>query len=576
MDRTERLLERGYFPSQLPPCFKTKDLAAIHGALYASWLTLQQAPKKGAKIPKAPDSKGERFSVARAGYQRRLTSIPNPVAQTYLATHVVANWPQLLGHYRQSKLSASRPRFLRNGERGANIPSMQLLYERKVLRAAGYRFMLKTDISRFFPTIYTHSVPWALHGKAAAKRNRAPTAKYYGNLLDLSLRQCQDGQTMGLPIGPDTSHVIAEAIATSVDLELRRRLRGYPAGFRYVDDFFLFFSTMEEAEAGLAALTRALQEFELHINVEKTITCSVLEISDDYWPHQLRSFTIGKDGRKQLTDIHHFFELAKDLARKNTDENVMAYALKRASAVIIRKDNWPVFEAHLCHVVLAYPNTLQNFARILSTYADVGYRIDKERLERLVNSILEEHAPLEHHSEVAWCLWICKKLVLTLSAANVDRVSDMHSSICALILLDLDASGRLPKPPRMTYWKSVETTASLHDDLWLLSYEAGVRRWGGFSDVHVVADPHFNLLAILGVRFYDENGELTPIFQAKPRALQQTGLGLVSDLFDLADVDEYVTYMDGYGGYEGGIFFDDDDEDDEPHEENHDEDEPYF
>lgn len=576
MDRTERLLERGYFPSQLPPCFKTKDLAAIHSAIYASWLALQPAPKKGAKIPKAPDSKGERFSVARAGYQRRLTSIPNPVAQTYLATHLVANWPHLVRHYRQSKLSASRPRFLRNGERGANIPSMQLLYERKVLRAAGYRFMLKTDISRFFPTIYTHSVPWALHGKAAAKRNRTPTAKYYGNLLDLSLRQCQDGQTMGLPIGPDTSHVIAEAIATSVDLELRRRLKGFPAGFRYVDDYFLFFSTMEEAEAGLAALTRALQEFELHINVEKTGTCSVLEITDDYWPHQLRSFTISKDGRKQLTDIHHFFELAKDLARKNTDENVMAYALKRASAVVIRKDNWPVFEAHLCHVVLAYPNTLQNFARILSTYWDVGYRINKDRLERLVNAIVQAHAPLEHHSEVAWCLWICKKLELTLSAANVELVSDMHSSICALILLDLDASGRLPRPPKMTYWKSVETTGSLYDDLWLLSYEAGVRGWGGLKDAHVLADPHFSLLAISGVRFYDESKELTPIFQAKPKALQQTGLGVLSDLFDLDDVDEYVTYMAGYGGYEGDIFLDEDDEDDEGREEDHDEDEPYF
>ena len=251
MDRISRLLERGYFPSQLPPCFTTKDLANIHSALYPNWLALQTPPKTGGVVPKAPDSKSESFSVARAGYQRRLTSIPNPVAQTFLATHVATYWGQLVRHYRQSKLSVSRPRFLKNGDRGASIPSMQSLYERKVLTAAGYRYMLKTDVSRFFPTIYTHSVPWASNNlkNRASKRNRKPTPKYFGNLLDLSLRQCQDGQTIGLPIGPDTSHIIAEAIATSVDLELKKRLKGFPPGFRYVDDYFLFFSTIDDAEA---------------------------------------------------------------------------------------------------------------------------------------------------------------------------------------------------------------------------------------------------------------------------------------------------------------------------------------
>ena len=73
--------------------------------------------------------------------------------------------------------------------------------------------MLTTDLSRFFPTIYTHSVPWAFHSKSVAKKNKNPTLKYFGNLLDLALRQAQDGQTIGIPIGPDTSHMIAEAIA---------------------------------------------------------------------------------------------------------------------------------------------------------------------------------------------------------------------------------------------------------------------------------------------------------------------------------------------------------------------------
>lgn len=560
MDRVERLLGHGYFPSQLPPSFTTHDLAAHHAALYAEWLALQPDPGKGTKVPKAPSSKAELFSVARVGHQRRVTSLPNPVAQTYLATHVVRYWGQFLKHYRQSRLSVSRPRFLKAGSRAANIPSMQLLYDRKVLQSAGFRYMLRTDVSRFFPTIYTHSVPWAFHTKAVAKKKQAVTAKYFGNLLDLSLRQGQEGQTIGLPIGPDTSHIIAEAIATSVDLELKKRLKTLPAGFRYVDDYYMFFATANEAEAALAALIRSLKDFELQINFEKTKTCSVLEITDDFWTHQLRSFQIATTGRRQVSDINHFFELAKDLARRNSDESVMTYALKRASSVLVRKENWDSFEAHVCHVAMGYPNTLQTVARILSTYAHVGYSLRRARLSRLVNAVVQDHAPLGHHSEVAWCLWMCKDIDLKLTEANVDLVAEMHSSVCALLLLDLADVGKLPKQPKTSYWKQqAESTEALRGDLWLLSYEAGLRGWASFTDVHIQADAHFARLRHRKVHFYDDAATLLPVFHVKADALQKHNLIEVADLFDLEDADDLIEYEEGDGGYEGVVLPDDDD-----------------
>jgi hypothetical protein len=563
MDRTKRLLSHGYFPSQLPPCFKTRDLADNYLSLYNDWLLLQAQQKNGANAPKAPSSKAELFSVARAGHQRRVTSMPNPIAQTYISKHVAEHWGDLLKHYRQSRLSASRPRFLKAGSRAANIPSMQLLYERKILEAAGYRYMLKTDISRFFPTIYTHSVPWALHGKAVSKRNRKFTPKFFGNLLDLSLRQGQDEQTIGLPIGPDTSHIIAEAIATAVDLEFKKRIKNFPAGFRYVDDYFMFFATAHEAETALAALIRSLKEFELQINFEKTKTCSVIEITDDYWTHQLRSLSIANSGRRQVSDINHFFELAKDLARRHLDENVITYALKRVSSVLIRKENWNSFEAHVCHVAMAYPNTLQTVARLLSTYARVGYPINQNRLQRTINAVVQDHAQLGHHSEVAWCLWICKDLNLKLSDSNIDLVSEMHSSVCALILLDLYANGKLSKSPKHSYWKQFENTESLYGDLWLLSYEAGIRGWAGFSSSHISSDKHFSLALNKNVHFYDEKAKLAPIFHAKSDALETRKIAVLADLFDLDDIDDLIEYEQGDGGYEGVVFEEEEEEEEE-------------
>lgn len=553
MDRVKRLLEVGYFPSQLPPCFVSSDLAKHHAELYQFFLALQDAPKKGDKVPRSPVTKPETFSVARAGLQRRITSITNPIAQIYVSTHIAQHWGAIIKHYRQTNLSKSKPRFLKGGSRAANIPSMQVLYESKITKSAGYRFMLRTDISRFFPTIYTHSVPWALHGKSVAKKNTKSTPKYFGNLIDLSLRQCQDGQTIGLPIGPDTSHIIAELISTSVDLELKKKLKSLPPGFRYVDDYFMFFSTFAEAESALALLVKALQEYELQLNFEKTRICSVQEITDDFWTHQLRSFVIATSGQKQASDINHFFELAKDLAQKNSDESVMTYALKRAASLLVRKENWVIFEAHICHVAMGYPNTLQTVARLLVTYTKVEYPISISRLSRVINAIIEDHAPLGHHSEVAWCLWLSKELKLNLSEQNIDRVAEMHSSVCALILMDLHQAGKLNKAPKLTPWKLAEHKDALFGDLWLLSYEAGVRHWGGLSDAHISGDAYFSLLQFYGVRFYDEHAATRPFFHPNELAMADRKVRSILELFEQEDPENLLDFEDGDGGYEGTV-----------------------
>lgn len=558
MDRVQRLLRFGYLPSQLPPPFITSDLAASHLAVLAAWDAASSAG--GAKVPKSPPTKAEVFSVARAGHLRRTTSVPNPVAQTYLCRAVIANWAAIVRHFRRSKISASHPRFRRDSSRAAVLPSMQSLYERRLLQGAGYRYVLRTDISRFFPTIYTHSIPWALHGKPTAKKYRTITPKYFGNLLDLVVRQCQDEQTFGLPIGPDTSHIIAECIATAIDVELGKRLRTTPAGFRYVDDYYLFFESYSAAESALAQLVRCLKDFELQINFDKTKVCKVEELDEDAWTHKLRSFPIANAGQKQRSDFNHYFELARELARNHRDDSVMVYALRRASSIIVRKENWPAFEAQLCLAAAAYPVALQTIARLLSTYSGIGYAIDKHRLSRLMNALIQEHAPLEHHSEVAWCLWICKELDLTLVPQSVDLVAEMNSSMCTLILLDLAAAGRLPKAPAPTRWRQFERSDALWEDLWMLSYEAGVRGWGGMSDAHIKANVHFEELRKRNVRFYNGTAVLTPLFSLKADALHKHNAQTVEELLDIDDLDDVFEYEDDEDIY-GSPIEDEDDED---------------
>lgn len=152
-------------------------------------------------------------------------------------------------------------------------------------------------------------------------------------------------------------------------------------------------------------------------------------------------------------------------------------------------------------------------------------------------------------------VWMAKELGLSLSSESVDRVCEMHSSVCALLLLDLAQAGKLPKGAKFSYWKGFEAPEALHGDLWLLSYEAGVRGWSGFSDVHIRHDPHFDLLRQQGVHFYDQNASLKPLFHVKTGAFEQFQAASESELFDLpeiSDLSELVDFDVGDSGYEAG------------------------
>ena len=80
------------------------------------------------------------------------------------------------------------------------------------------RFIVRADISTCFPSIYTHSIPWALVGKEKAKQTVHDDTWY--NRIDQACSDMRNGETHGLLIGPHTSNLISEIILTVVDKRL--------------------------------------------------------------------------------------------------------------------------------------------------------------------------------------------------------------------------------------------------------------------------------------------------------------------------------------------------------------------
>ncbi len=135
-----------------------------------------------------------------------------------------------------------------------------------------YSHLVKTDIKNFYPSVYTHSLAWALHGKRRARKERY-NYKLLGNRLDRLFQQANDGCTNGIPIGPVVSDIAAEILASAVDVNLTARLRAAGSNspvFRFKDDYRFLVQSDSDGRTVIKHLQSALRAFNLEVNDAKT------------------------------------------------------------------------------------------------------------------------------------------------------------------------------------------------------------------------------------------------------------------------------------------------------------------
>lgn len=304
------LLTRGYFPKELPRPFVTAPFAnAITSATPLQGDFVKTASKK----TKLPTANAGHYSLARGGLFRRPLSICNPLHYFLLCKEMIQNWASIAPSVAGTPLAATTPEFKTVG-RAINGKFPQ--GARPDLAQAsrlGRCYVLQTDITQFYHSIYTHSIPWALHTKPTAKANHAFTL--IGNRIDYWVRMGQDQQTVGIPIGPDTSLVIAELIMQRCDGELLAKLPDLK-GYRFLDDYELSFQTRTEAENAFHILETCLSEYELALNPKKTQVLDLPLPLEQSWATDLKRFTFRSSKSGQASDLSNYFSRAYHLAFK--------------------------------------------------------------------------------------------------------------------------------------------------------------------------------------------------------------------------------------------------------------------
>lgn len=495
------LLERGYFPKELPDPFVTASFAS---AVVASGASLPPGFSSNLRQSRARTLSGQptKYSHARGGLLRRPLCLTNPVLQYRLCREVEANWTALKPSISGTALSATNPVRSRIGRAIRSAQNQDARRELAVQTRLNNRYILRTDISRFYHSIYSHSIPWALHTKPIAKANR--TMRLLGNRLDFCLRNGQDGQTVGIPIGPDTSLVIAEILMQRCDKELARIFPGV-RGYRFIDDYELGFRHRSEAQEAFHVLERVLADYELALNLRKTEVVDLPCNLEAPWASPLRSFEFRETRSGQAGDLFRFFDLAFALRAQHPDDAVLQFAVGRLRHLEVDPANWALFQHLLLDCAVPEPAALPYVLESIIKRVKDGAAPALTEIDEVVNSIIEDHSKLAHSSEVAWALWACLALSITLSTGAAAAVSDCDDSVVALLALHCEAEGLVSAPLDHTLWSNHMNKDGLYEEHWLLAYEANVKGWlpsQGGGD-HVSADPNFGFLKAAGVSFYD-------------------------------------------------------------------------
>lgn len=172
-----------------------------------------------------------------------------------------------------------------------------------------YNKLLSVDISNFYGSIYTHIIPWAIHGEEQAKNDRSNSL--LGNEIDKTFRFMNYGETVGIPQGNVISDFVSELILAYLDLLLFERLEELNLEYkilRYRDDYRIFTSDKRTENTIKKELVLILQRHKLSLGESKTKSSSEIivdSIKQDklYWIEHNPVMTANIDLKQKEIDI---------------------------------------------------------------------------------------------------------------------------------------------------------------------------------------------------------------------------------------------------------------------------------
>lgn len=469
------LVDYGLFCEKLPPCFTSESLSQ-HVDEDMQGLLEEPEEKKLRKTLDQTSHDYIRYEALRDINVPRHLGIPHPESYIVQALALKKCWPELKQHFAKPAVRFSRIfardvdgfRIFKMNYKGAERFAVE---EADVEMQMGAQFVVKADISKCFPSIYTHSIPWALGDRGLGKTDRSLLRP--GNLIDKCTQITRDSQTNGLLIGPHASNIVSELILTKVDHGIQKA--GYEKVIRHIDDYEFWADDYAQAEAFLNLLGRLLREFELSLNEKKTRIIPAAESVDWHWRHDLNHFQFKEDTDKEVrySDVRAFLDLAVSLARETGTSAVINYALQMIPRNLNSRAK-RIFTQEAYNLVLSYPYLVTILQEhVIDKYSSSGDSRFCEFCRQLFALGLKKLYPESMIYAVYFALYYDSEIIFE-EDSLVDAVM-LNDCILNVLLQRLATKQSLTKLAQALRVRSDEIKKSkdarLVDSQWLFVYE---------------------------------------------------------------------------------------------------------
>lgn len=229
----DRLIQYGLFSEKLPPVFDCTAFLA-----YCKELDRPVFPQRW--YPFAMFDSMRNINIPRP------IGIPTPMAHERICASLKENWAAIQNHFQDVTSSnshiVSRIHIRKMKDTDAlfkmNYSNWKTDGTPEPDISLGKKYLVRADISKCFPSIYSHAIPWAIARKDIAKQTVHDDTIWY-NKLDLEVRNSTNGETHGLLIGPHTSNILSEIILCRIDQSLSAKWDYV----RNIDDFSCYVNT---------------------------------------------------------------------------------------------------------------------------------------------------------------------------------------------------------------------------------------------------------------------------------------------------------------------------------------------
>lgn len=342
--------------------------------------------------------------------------------------------------------------------------------------------ILTADISRFFYTVYTHSIPWAILGKNKAKdylaHNKKALFDHWSSDFDAALQACQSRETFGIPVGPDTSRIIAELLMAGVENDpvFSATIAARPMA-RLLDDIIIGFEDEASAKRALASLRRTLWKFNLQLNEEKTAIRSSRNVYLDPWKLDVSRLSISR--RRLADDVYHLIDRTLQLCEQANTAAPASWACNRLNSVRqASPENFVILLDATLRLARDFPSCMHIAAAFVINHQDFCQPTEiKQRIAAWLKSTMRLNAQHGNDFEQAWCLVISGVLRIQLDEEDLPSRDTVPSGVVLAILGMLRERKLLRVPLSRWKWRAELNKSGVMGSAWLPYYEAVVRGW---------------------------------------------------------------------------------------------------